>query len=388
MTQQVASPRLSRSEEVLEYNLNVDRRRALFFRWAFVLIVVVPTVLSALYYGLIASDRFVSEAQYVVRGVTTQRATGLDILFRTFGISRAVDDTHAVQNYLLSRDAVRALEPKVKLREIFSSEASDRLSRFPRLWRDNSFESLYDYYRDRIQIVTDSKRGITTLTVSTFRAEDSLAIASALLEAAEAMVNRLNERARSDSVDAARREVQQAEAELLEIQRRLTIYRNSELLVDPTKNSAAILDTIGALTKELVQASARLAEVEATTPQSPTRQGLRAQMTALQEQIARQRNLLAGDDKALAANLSQYERLVLERDLADKRLGGATTAYIAAQQEAQRKQIYIERIVNPNLPDESTEPLRLRAVATTAVVCFTFFAVMWILVVGAREHAQ
>jgi capsular polysaccharide transport system permease protein len=189
-------------------------------------------------------------------------------------------------------------------------------------------------------------------------------------------------------VDAARREVQQAEAELLEIQRRLTIYRNSELLVDPTKNSAAILDTIGVLTKELAQASARLAEVEATTPQSPTRQGLRAQLTALQEQIARQRNLLAGDDKALAANLSQYERLVLERDLADKRLGGATTAYIAAQQEAQRKQIYIERIVNPNLPDESTEPLRLRAVATTAVVCFTFFAVMWILVVGAREHAQ
>lgn len=386
--QPLASPRLSRSEEVVEYNLNIDRRRAWFFRWAFILIVIVPTILSAGYYGLIASERFVSEAQYVVRGVSTQRATGLDILFRTFGISRAVDDTHAVQNYLLSRDAVRALEPKVNLREIFSSESSDRLSRFPRLWRDNSFESLYDYYRDRIQIVTDSKRGITTLSVTTFHAEDSLAIASALLEAAEAMVNRLNERARSDSVDAARREVEQAERELLDIQRRLTNYRNTELLVDPTKNSAAILDTIGVLTKELAQASARLAEVEATTPQSPTRQGLRAQLSALQEQIARQRSLLAGDDKALAANLSRYERLVLERDLADKRLAGATTAYIAAQQEAQRKQIYIERIVNPNLPDESTEPLRLRAVATTGVVCFTFFAVMWILMVGAKEHAQ
>src|ERR1700741_4509900 len=140
--QPLASPRLSRSEEVVEYNLNIDRRRALFFRWAFVLVVVVPVFLSAVYYGLVASDRFVSEAQYVVRGVSTQRATGLDILFRTFGISRAVDDTHAVQNYLLSRDAVRALEPKVKLREIFSNETADRLSRFPRLWRDNSFESL------------------------------------------------------------------------------------------------------------------------------------------------------------------------------------------------------------------------------------------------------
>lgn len=378
----------SRSEEIVEYNLRIDRQRGRFFKLALVLVVLVPTVASSLYYGLIASNRFVSEAQYVVRGVSTQRATGVDILFRTLGISRAVDDTNAVQNYLLSRDAVRALEAKVPLRRIFSTASADWGSRFPRPWRDDSFESLYDYYRDRVQIVTNSKSGITELAVATFRPEDSVTIAVALLEVAEEMVNRLNERARNDLVDAARREVQQSEAALLEVQKHLTAYRNSELVVDPMKNSAAILETIGALTNDVAQASARLSEVEATTPNSPLRHGLRAQLTSLQQQITNLRSLLAGDEKALATNLSIYERLTLERSLADNRLGAATTAYIAAQQEAQRKQIYVERVVSPNLSDESTAPRRLHAVATVFTVCVTFFAVMWIILVGAKEHAQ
>lgn len=386
--QATAMRQRSRSEEIAEYNLRIDRQRGRFFKLAFVLVVLMPTVASSVYYGLIASNRFVSEAQYVVRGVSTQRATGIDILFRTFGISRAVDDTNVVQNYLLSRDAVRALEAKVPLRRIFSVTSADWVARFPRPWRDDSFESLYDYYRDRVQIVTNSKSGITELSVETFRPEDSSAIATALLETAEEMVNRLNERARNDLVDAAQREVQHSETALLKIQKHLTMYRNRELVVDPMKNSAAILETIGVLTNEHAQASARLSEVEATTPQSPLRHGLRAQLTSLQQQIANQRLLLAGDDKALATNLSTYERLTLERALADNRLGAATTAYLAARQEAQRKQIYVERIVSPNLSDESTAPRRLRAVATVFTVCITFFSVMWIILVGAKEHAQ
>ena len=80
----------SRSEEIVEYNLRIDRQRGRFFKLALVLVVLVPTVASSLYYGLIASNRFVSEAQYVVRGVSTQRATGVDILFRTLSLHDAL----------------------------------------------------------------------------------------------------------------------------------------------------------------------------------------------------------------------------------------------------------------------------------------------------------
>ena len=45
----------------------------------FLLIVVAPTVAAALYYGLIASDRYVAHASYLVRSVNSHRAGGLSL---------------------------------------------------------------------------------------------------------------------------------------------------------------------------------------------------------------------------------------------------------------------------------------------------------------------
>ena len=59
-----------------------------------------------------------------------------------------------------------------------------------------------------------------------------------------------------------------------------------------------------------------------------------------------------------------------------------------AETEAQRKRIYIEEIVRPNLPDEPTRPERLRAIVSTAVVGFLAFSILWILSVGSKDHAQ
>src|SRR5262249_40018846 len=141
------------------------------------------------------SNRFVSQAQFVVRGVESPRTAGLDIFFRTFGISRAVDDTNTVQNYMLSRDAVRALEAQLPLRQIFSRDEADALASFPHFWRGDSFEMLFEYYQQHVSVLQDASSGIVNLKVVTFRPDDSRALARGLLTLAEAMVNRMNVRA-------------------------------------------------------------------------------------------------------------------------------------------------------------------------------------------------
>jgi len=59
-----------------------------------------------------------------------------------------------------------------------------------------------------------------------------------------------------------------------------------------------------------------------------------------------------------------------------------------ARQEAQRQHLYIQIPVTPNLADESLEPQRVRAIATVFVTGFAVFAFVWILMVGAGEHAH
>jgi capsular polysaccharide transport system permease protein len=376
------------ARDVMERYLARDRQRAGLVRWAFLVCVVLPTALASVYYGLWAADRYVSEARFVVRGVSSARTSGLDLFFRTFGISRAVDDTNVVQNYMLSRDAVRALDQELPLRQIFGRPEADRPARYPYFWRGDSFEALYDYYLRRVSVVQDPAKGITALRVTTFRPEDSLRLAQALTRLAEAMVNRMNQRAETDAVSAAESEVNLAQDRLIAAETALTDFRNRELVVDPSKNSASVVETITSLSKDLADAMAQIQQLTTTSPANPAIREWQAKADALKTQISAERAQLGGTSSALAAQVSSYERLTLIRDLAEKSLTGAEVSLEAAREEARRQQVYIEEIVRPNLADKSTQPERLRRVATVFILCFGSFAMIWILFIGAREHGH
>ena len=122
----VSSPRTPfRSVEAVDYR--VSSRKLLSVRLMFAVIVVLPTVCASVYYSCFASKQYVSEAEYIVRGVSSHHATGLDSLFSTFGISRTADDSFAIQDYLRSRDAVAEIERTLPQREKFSLTEADEV---------------------------------------------------------------------------------------------------------------------------------------------------------------------------------------------------------------------------------------------------------------------
>jgi capsular polysaccharide transport system permease protein len=85
------------------------------FDWVFVATVLIPTFCASLYFGLFASDVFTSESRFVVRSPDRQTASPLGLLLRGSGFSRAQDDSFSVQEYMLSRDALRELTREVNL---------------------------------------------------------------------------------------------------------------------------------------------------------------------------------------------------------------------------------------------------------------------------------
>lgn len=357
-------------------------------RLAFMGLVVLPTIVVAIFQTLIASPRYVSEAQFLVRSVTSRHATGLDTLFRTIGISRAADDAYAVQKYIVSRDAVAALAQAVPLREIFGRKGTDVFSRFPRPWQLDNEEYLYQYYLDRVTVVEDDAKGIFTLKVSTFRPEDSELVATQLIKLAEGMVNRLNQRAQKDTIDSAAADVAAAEKRTMEADVALNAFRMRELLVDPGKSSLGYIELIGSLTAELTQASVQLKDVEALSPTSPQIPTIQARIASLEDRIKIERSKLVGTDTSLATKIAEFERLTLLRAISDKALEAAMTSLDTARQEARRQQIYIEEVVRPHKPDDPMEPERFRSIMTVLVFGFAIFSVVWILSVGVGEHQQ
>ncbi|MGU3495272.1 capsule biosynthesis protein [Xanthobacteraceae bacterium A53D] len=380
------TPGLGRAAEAYLTAFNLRRNIA---RIGFALLVVLPTLLATLFYGLWAAPRYVSEVSFVVRSVSTQRASGLDMLFQTFGIARTVDDANVVSEYLQSRAALDGvIASGVDIKAIFQRPEADWWSTYPYFWRRDTDESLYDYFLNRVQVTEDINKGILDLRVITFRPDDSLLLTKTLVSLAEGMVNRMNERAQRDAIGSAQREVDLAMETIIKAQTALTAFRNKEIILDPAKSSMSLIETIGSLSTQLSFAQAELKEMISASPNNPALRGQRTKIQALEERVQIERAKMAGGDDSLANKIATYEQLALRRELADKSLTSAIGALDVARQEARRQHIYVEQVVSPNLPDEATEPRRLRGILTVFAVGFAIFAVLWILAVGHGEHTQ
>lgn len=354
---------------------------------AFLLFVGLPTLLSTLYFGFIATDRFVSEASFVVRSAKAPLSGGLGGLLQVIGISRSQDDSYSVREYLLSRDAVTALSQRLPVRDIFNRPGADFLARYPNVIHGSSDEELYQYYKTRVSVVHGAATGLTTLGVEAFRPEDAVEINRTLLGLGEALVNRMNERIRADAIRFAEAEVKRGEERLVATQIAVTEFRNRELMLDPSQSSLVVAELIGRLSGELAGAAAQLREVEASSPNSPQIPGIQRRIAALESQIRLERRRVSNDSDGLAEKIANYERLNLQREFAVKALASAMTGLEVARNEAQRQQLYLERVVEPRIADHAGRPLRLRGVLLTLGGSLLLFLVGWLMFAGVREHA-
>ena len=352
----------------------------------FLLTVALPTALAVVYFGLMASDVYISESRIVVRSPDRQAATGLGALLKGAGFSRAQDDSFTVHDYVLSRDALKEINDSLGVAKAFGSSDVDIFSRFGGLDFDTSFEALHRYYQKKIDVQQDSASSISTLTVRAYSAQDSQSINQKLLELSEGLVNRLNERGRQDLIRSAATEVADAETKSKTAALALSVYRNAKGVVDPERQATVQLQQVAKLQDELIATKTQLAQLRAFTPQNPQIQSLQLRAQTLQSEMNAETSKVTGGELSLANKAADFQRLALEREFADKQLASAMASLEQARNEAQRKQVYIERIAQPSLPDVAMEPRRLRGILASFVLGLVAWGILSMLLAGVREH--
>src|SRR5215472_4650103 len=352
--------------------------------WA---IVGLPTLAAGVYYFAIASNLYLSEAKFIVRSPKQVQTSTLGALLQTTGLGRAADDTSAVQDFIMSRDAVRKLEQQDDLRAVLGRPEGDFVARLPGILGRSDFEALFWRYDYFVSVETDTSTGVTSLRVKAFRPEDAQRIASELLTYSEQLVNELNDRSRRDAIETAQREVDRAQERIARIQSELTAYRVQQKMLDPKTTSAGVLELIGQLNSAMANVRAQLGELLKNSPNSPQIPLVKTRIASLEQLIAEERAKLSGENNSVVTALTEYERLTLERELAGKALASAFTSLEAARIEAQRQQLYLEPITQPNLPDYPLYPKRVASFTMVLVSCLVAYGIVWLLVVSAREHA-
>jgi capsular polysaccharide transport system permease protein len=180
----------------------------------------------------------------------------------------------------------------------------------------------------------------------------------------------------------------EAEARGVQAQAMLTDFRNRERLIDPDRSSVAGLELLGRLETQLATMRAERAGLAASAPDSPQLPVLDKRITAFSAQLEDERSRTAGEADSLAPKVGEYESLTLGRDLAVKTIEAAVANLEAARMDARRKQLYLERVVSPNLPDKAEEPKRWRAVLTVLVASLVAYGTLSLVIAGLREHRQ
>lgn len=355
----------------------------------FVFVVLLPTALLAGYLFLVASDQYHSEAHFLVRSADSQPTPGIGVsqaLSTVTGLSSAQGDAMSIADYLTSHDGVKELRRSSRLVERFARPDIDILSRLDDA--NPTPEKLLRYYRRRVDVDYNTETGLTTLAVRSFRPIDSFELVRDLLRMGEKRVNELNVRSYEDALAMARRQLGEAEDELARNQVRMTQFRQSRGDIDPQASGEAQIGLVATLNGQLAGARAQLNAMNGLiSPSSPQYRAVAARVAALGAQVAQQSGRLAGSRSAIAADIGDYEELKLRQQFLGKRYDAAATSLQRAREQALRQQLYVVRVVEPNMPVKSLYPQRWRILGTVAVALLLVYSIGWLLVAGVREHA-
>jgi capsular polysaccharide transport system permease protein len=353
------------------------------------LFVLLPTLLIAGYFYLISANQYESEAHFVVKTANepSSAPSGIGEALSMVGAASSQSDAMVVSDYLTSHDAVAALQKRLNLVELYRRPESDI---FSRLWTGQPTpETLFNYYLDHIDVKVHSDSGITVLKVRGFRPADSLAIIDALLKLGEERVNLMNQRNYQNAVSVAQIQENDAERNVADVQRGLTSFRMNGGDFNPQTTGTARVTLVSQLQGQLSNARAQEAAMSsAVGPNAPQLIAVRAKVTALQRQLSIEQGRLASGPGNVATGLGIYESFQLRQDLASKRYELAAASLQKAREDAAKQQLFVVRVVEPNLPGKSLYPKRGKIVLTVFMLLCLAYAIGWLIAAGVREHAS
>lgn len=357
-------------------------------RWL-ALFVGLPTLLAIIYYGLVASPIYVSQSSFVIKTPGQKSAPTLSLanLVQSSGLSAGQEQTKEVLQYIRSRNALQDLQAQTDFKTKYANRDADFLSRFPAPLRGDSFEDLYRYYGSVVGAQLDPDSGLAVLEVRAFKPDDAHDINAKLLDLSEVLVNRLNQRAEGRAISEAERRVLRAEERVRSARVALASFRNRQDIIDPKEQAAGVLEVSNELIREQAALQAQLDLMLRVAPRNPSIPALRNRVVAIGRQIGAQTGRVVGTPTGIASKLGAYEKLNVEQEFATQTLTAANAALEQARTEAQKQQFYLERVVEPNKPDDPMLPRRLKQILIIFAASLCLYFIGWMLVVGILEHA-
>lgn len=335
-------------------------------QWAIALFVIFS---AFVYWSFIATDRYVSEANIVLKSPEISPAS-LNFSSLLSGTSGA-GDLLLLRDHLLSVDMLNVLEEQLQIRQHYADTQIDRWSRLPN--EEVPIETLHRYMQKRIHVQFDDYANVLRLRIQAYSPEMAQQIAQTLLHEGERHMNRMGQRLAEEQVAFIEGQVDILAERLFAAREKLLDFQNTHGLVSPTGSVESIMMIVAQLEaqKALLEAQ-RKASSSFQSANSPEMQRLDSQIQALNSQIQQERRKMAtSDGDALNRISAEFETLTLQAQFALELYSNSLLMLESTRVEAARKLKQVSVLQYPTLPQYSVEPRRSYNIV---VVCF--FAIL------------
>lgn len=350
------------------------------------IIVLVAVIAIIAYYTLIASPRYVSESQFVVKEIGSNDIP-LAGLMSIANSSPGVRDALILQKYIQSRSMAIALEESVGLKQHYQATDWDW---FSRLTGNGSVEQYHAYYQDHILVHYDEMSEVLMVEVQTFDAEFSLKVANEIIALSETLINQLGQKMVTQQLDYAQQDVNRAYNELKKYQNELINFQDKFKLYNPEEQGSAIVSAMNALEAKIIEEETKLKSLSSfMRADSADIKAINRNIDALKTQLAQEKNRLTNQEQQSLNKINlDYQEIKLNSQLAADLYKSTLASLELIRSDAFRTLKHLLVIEQPILAQENKYPRRLYSIFTWFIAMLLVYGVLKMVVAVIKEHKE
>jgi capsular polysaccharide transport system permease protein len=207
------------------------------------------------------------------------------------------------------------------------------------------------------------------------------------------MINELSAVARKDAVRYARDELDSAVARLKSAREAITVFRNDNRMVDPSVNMQTQAGLLGNLQTQLAEALIELdLLLTSAQPTDPRVTNAERRVEVIEIRIEDERHKLGISGNRNSGTLTfstlvgEYERLIVDREFAERTYISSLATRDIALAEARRKSRYLAAHIKPTLAERSLFPQRLTILSLFAFFMFLTWAISALVFYSLKDR--
>lgn len=356
----------------------------------FNIVVIIPFLLSVIYFTVFAVDRYVSSAQVVVRQIDSKGSQAAGFAILTGGVDPASREyTLYLKEYISSYDMLNHLEKTLNWSEHYAAQYRDPLFY---LSDDALTEEKLLFYKKMVTTHYDDMTGLLHIDAQALTGEFSEKIVQEILTRSKVFINSVSRDMSLEQSEFANTELIASTQRYQQSKDEMQAFQNQHKLLDADATAQSMLGIISSLESEIAKENARLKAMESTLAKNaPQIKALNNKIESLEEQLKIEKSRITATsdvDGSFNAIASEYRQLQVNIIVAEEFYKTSLAIVENAKLEAVKNVRSLIAVVKPIEPQEAIYPQKIYNLLTIIIILCLLYGILRFVIASIRDHYE